>query len=423
MSRPTVSVVIPCYNCAQYVEQAIQSALGQQGVEVEVIVVNDGSPDNVDEVVRPYRDRITYIKQDNRGLSAARNVGFRASTGDFIGFLDADDILLLDKFVRQLAVFEQEPDLGVVISGYIDVEEDGHTEIQAVRKHWHRDALEHLLNHEVFPPHAPLTRREVLEKSRLFPEDIDTAESQEDWQLWLDLALDGVQFSSVPEPTCKYRRRPGSISADPLKHLDGARRVVQWLRQDPRTQPHRDRVERLAAIVEMEQVARAWQVGRTDIAAETLLAAVQQFPAFWQEPRTFVRLFERTLTHHEQARWQRLRDPAWFEQRLIDEVLSLGRDNLSQVEMSRLYAAAYLALSDLAYGDADSQRRRRAFMEALRNSVRVCVSASGRASLVRGLMGPDVIRQARRAGKTYSTPTGSASIGLILAAFVRVGDL
>ena len=389
-SLPLISVIIPAYNCARFLPAAIESALQQTYSRVEVVVVNDGSPDNTDEVVQPYLDRITYVEQENRGLSAARNAGFRASTGDFVCFLDADDILLPDKFTQQLAVFQREPDLGIVISGYIDVEEDGHTKILTVRKAWHRDALDHMLNHEVFPSHTALIRRRVLEASPLFPEDIDTAESQEDWQLWLHLALDGIQFSSVPEPTCKYRSRPGSIRTNSLKHLDGARRVVRWLRQDPRAEPYRERVERLAAIVEMERVARAWQVGRADITVEALATAVEQFPDYWQEPLTFARLFERTLTYHEQARWQHFRDPEWFEQRTIGEILSLGANRLSQAEKRRLFAAAYLALSDLAYGTYDHAKRRQAIGRALRSSLRTCVSEQGRASLGRGLLGPVV---------------------------------
>ena len=180
-----ISIIIPAYNCAEYIDKAISSALSQVGVRCEIIVVNDGSPDATDDAVQPYLDRIIYLKQENRGLSAARNAGFRASSGDFVCFLDADDLLLPDKFLRQLAVFEREPDLGIVISGYFDVAADGETVLQAVRKPWHRDALQRMLNHEVFPPHAALIRRSVLERSTLFPEDIVTAESQEDWQLWL----------------------------------------------------------------------------------------------------------------------------------------------------------------------------------------------------------------------------------------------
>ena len=399
-NTPLISTIIPTFNTAQYLRDAIDSVLHQTYPHIEIVVVNDGSMDNTDEVVQPYLDRIIYIKQENRGLSAARNVGFRASHGEFICFLDADDILLPEKFELQLAKFERELDPGVVISGYVDVEEDGYTEIQTIHKNWNRDALDHMLNHMVFPPHTALIRRSVLEESTLFPEDIDTGESQEDWQLWLELALNGVQFSSIPESTCKYRSRPGSIRANPLKHLDGARRVVNWLRQHPQAQTYRARVERLAAIVEMERVAVAMRVNRADLAVENLIPAVRQFPTFWQEPLTFVRLFERSLTLRESAQWQHTHDPAWFARRVIGEILPLGTSRLAPSETKQLYAAANLALSDLAYGARDRSIRLQAVTRAVQSSPAVCVSESGRASFGRGLLGPgwggNLARLARR---------------------------
>jgi len=297
----------------------------------------------------------------------------------------------------QLAKFEREPDLGVVISGYVDVEEDGQTEILAVKKSWERDALERMFNHEVFPPHAALIRRSVLEASPLFPENIDTNESQEDWQLWLDLALHGVQLSAIPELTCKYRNRPGSIRTNPLKHFDGARRVVNWLRGHPKAQIYAERVERLAAIVEMERVAVATRVNREDLAIENLVPAVRRFPTFWQDPATFVRLFECSLTLQESARWKQQRDLLWFEKR-ITGILQSADKRLSPNESRRLFAGFYLALSDLAYGSGDCSQRRRALGSAWRNSFVVCMSEQGRKSLVRAALGPQIGGQLRRLG-------------------------
>lgn len=386
-----VSVIIPSYKTARYLPEAIESALRQTHARVEIIVVNDGSPDNTDDVVQPYLDRIAYIKQENRGLSAARNVGFRSSHGEFVCFLDADDILLSDKFEQQLLVFEREPDLGVVISSYIDVEEDGQTEIQVARKNWKHDALDHLLNHEVFPPHVPLIRRSVLEKSTQFPENIHTLEFQEDWQLWLDLALNGVRFSCLSEPTCKYRRRQSSHGAlNPLRHLDGARRVVQWLRTHPKAMPYHERIDRLAAIVEMERVARAWQVGQTDLATETLVSVVRQSPSFWQIPGNWIRLMERSLTIREGVAWQSHRDPAWFKDRVIDRLIPLLNGSLTRIEIDSLFSAAYLALADLAYAAGNHSDCWCALGKALRYSTRTCVSTPACASTGRALLGPRI---------------------------------
>lgn len=386
-----VSVVIPTCNSAQFLAAATESVLAQTYRDIEVIVVNDGSTDNTDDVVRPYLDRIHYIKQCNKGLSAARNAGFKASSGQFVCFLDADDVLMPDKFERQIAKFNEQPDLGVVISGYLDVESDGTTIINTVRKPWNRDGLTRLLNHEVFPPHAALVRREVLERSSLFPENIDTAESQEDWQLWLDLALDGVQFGSVVEPTCLYRRNVnGSISSNLLKHNDGARRVVQWLRSEPRAQKYRTQVERLAAIVEMERVGRAWRIGEKEIALATLVQSADEHGDFWSETQTFRRLFEHTLTLHQSVAWSKSPDVGAMEQTLIDGILDAARGRLSESQRRKLLSAALLCLADTAYGLGDGRRARAYVRRALSERKGLLLASENFPTLARSVVGPAV---------------------------------
>jgi glycosyltransferase involved in cell wall biosynthesis len=114
-AAPTVSAVIPSYNYGTFVGKAIESVLSQSHPNVECIVVDDGSTDNTREVVARYGDRVHYIYQKNAGLPEARNTGVRAATGDFVGFLDADDEWE-PKFVETaLQYFEKMPaDLGVV---------------------------------------------------------------------------------------------------------------------------------------------------------------------------------------------------------------------------------------------------------------------------------------------------------------------
>ena len=99
---PTVSVIIPAYNRAKYVTKAIDSVLAQTYTDYEIIVVDDGSTDNTKDVLLPYMERINYIYQENKGVSAARNTGIRAATGRWIAFLDSDDIWLEEKLSAQM---------------------------------------------------------------------------------------------------------------------------------------------------------------------------------------------------------------------------------------------------------------------------------------------------------------------------------
>jgi len=118
---PKVSVIIPTYNRAHLVGRAIRSVLNQTYQDFEIIVVDDHSTDNTEEVVKSFNDpRIRYIRHEkNRGGSAARNTGIRAARGEYIAFLDDDDYWLPTKVEKQISLFEQAPaDVGMVYSGF-----------------------------------------------------------------------------------------------------------------------------------------------------------------------------------------------------------------------------------------------------------------------------------------------------------------
>jgi len=111
---PKVSVVIPTYNRASMVAEAIESVLSQSYKDLEVIVVDDGSTDNTEDVLRPYFSQITYIKQENRGNAAARNKGLKEAKGVLIAFNDSDDLWVHDKLEKQVGFMDEHPDIDMV---------------------------------------------------------------------------------------------------------------------------------------------------------------------------------------------------------------------------------------------------------------------------------------------------------------------
>jgi glycosyltransferase involved in cell wall biosynthesis len=113
----TISVVIPTYNYARYLPEAIDSALAQTYAPLEVVVVDDGSTDETPEVLAAYGAKIRAVRQSNQGVAAARNTGVAAARGEYIALLDSDDLWLPRKLELQIARFESEPALGIVHCG------------------------------------------------------------------------------------------------------------------------------------------------------------------------------------------------------------------------------------------------------------------------------------------------------------------
>ena len=125
MKTGTVSVVIPNYNYARFLREAVDSVLGQTYGDIEIIVVDDGSTDASKSILDEYGSRITVIFQQNQGVSAARNNGVAASGGEFLAFLDADDAWLPEKVKKQVTMLREDPSLGLVHVGVEEIDDEG----------------------------------------------------------------------------------------------------------------------------------------------------------------------------------------------------------------------------------------------------------------------------------------------------------
>jgi glycosyltransferase involved in cell wall biosynthesis len=113
---PTVSCIIPTFNCAHYVGEAIDSVLAQSYRPTEIIVVDDGSTDGTADVVAAYEKHVRYLRQTNTGPASARNYGLRVASGDFMALLDADDIWHPEKLDRQMSCFRDRPELDICVA-------------------------------------------------------------------------------------------------------------------------------------------------------------------------------------------------------------------------------------------------------------------------------------------------------------------
>ncbi|MFH1246704.1 MAG: glycosyltransferase family 2 protein [Candidatus Liptonbacteria bacterium] len=212
-NKPLVSVIIPAYNAERLVLQTVQSALGQTYPAVEIVVVNDGSKDNTEGVLKPFADagKIVCIRQENQGQAAVRKNGFLASKGKYISFLDADDLIPPEKIAIQTEYMEANPDCGVC---YSDIYHFWHHEPSVMLKkklEYHSGYIfNKLIKNNVIQVMTALIRRDALEKYGVPGAEFRRSD---DWYLWLNLAYNGVKFCFLDKVLAFQRRqREGTLS-------------------------------------------------------------------------------------------------------------------------------------------------------------------------------------------------------------------
>lgn len=222
----SVSVVIPTFNSGRYLPEAIESALAQSAAPREVIVIDDGSTDDTRERIRPYMSRINYRYQSNQGVSAARNQGLRVASGEFIAFLDSDDVWHPRKLELQLQAFSQQKDLGLLGTGAIDWPDYPFTEI--IPESGNRLST---ISWSDMAVKNRLTTSSVMARSRILRAagEFDTLlQGPEDRDLWLRIARI-ASVANLDLPLTGYREVPGSVSKQPQKCQAGMLRILSKL--------------------------------------------------------------------------------------------------------------------------------------------------------------------------------------------------
>lgn len=204
--KALVSIIIPTYNCRQWISEAIDSALAQTYPDCEIIVVDDGSTDGTRELLREkYGDQIRYVYQENQGRSAARNHGLRLAQGKYIQFLDADDILMPEKVAYHTRFLEECPRYAAVY-GRVQVFFDKNPTCKWDRCDESVYNSGNLLVQEIHHPMLTimtLVRREWLECVNGFDESLVR---REDWDLWLRIAYAGGLYAYLPGPVVALLR-------------------------------------------------------------------------------------------------------------------------------------------------------------------------------------------------------------------------
>ncbi len=228
-STPTVSIVTPAFNRADYLPYTIDSVLAQSYPDFEHIIIDDGSTDGTDELVRAYSDpRIRYFQQANQGQSVARNLGIEVSRGQYICFLDSDDLWLENKLQEQLALFADNPNTGVVYGDKISIDGAGRELHRRNMRRYSGWVTAKLLADNFVSMNTTMTRAELLRQAGGFdPSD----RYAEDYGLWLRVSL-LAPFQYSPSLWVYYRVMAGQLSSDKITRLAANERLLEQFLAD-----------------------------------------------------------------------------------------------------------------------------------------------------------------------------------------------
>lgn len=219
-STPKVSVVIPAYNVAKFITEALDSVFSQTYKNYEVIVINDGSPDTkeLEEILKPYNNKIIYLKQENQGAGAARNAGIYKSSGDLIAFLDADDLWLPEFLESQTAFLENNKLDMVWADAYLFGEPSfaGRTFMQ-VNPSIGESTLESLLDLKcnVITSGTVVKKDAVIAVNGFDKKNI----SSEDFDLWTRMASNGTKLGYQRKVLLMHRCRYNGLSGNLIQKI------------------------------------------------------------------------------------------------------------------------------------------------------------------------------------------------------------
>ncbi|NDJ76702.1 MAG: glycosyltransferase [Chloroflexi bacterium] len=276
---PLVSIIIPAYNNRRTICDAVDSALAQTHPRCEIVVVDDGSTDGTRELLQErYGDRIQIIHQANAGPAAARNAGLWRAQGDYVNYLDGDDLLASTKIARCLEVIDQQQDSVIVYTGFQFVAADGVTPLPAETPPAPSgDIFCDLLLGSPITIHAPLVPRQALIDVGGMNEDL---QQSEDRDLWVRLAQEH-DFLYVDEPLTMYRLHDDALHVDVQQRLEGRLMALQLARYYPKRQACYDDAtyDHLVAGTHHQLAVVYWQHGARVLARGQLRSAQALAPS------------------------------------------------------------------------------------------------------------------------------------------------
>lgn len=216
---PKVSVIIPAYNAMAYLPETLDSVLRQTFTDLEVLIINDGSSDHILEWAANIVDpRVKLISQENQRLAAARNTGITHAKGEYIAFLDADDLWEPTKLEKQVRCLDDNPTVGLVHTWTLLIDREGNKTGKVVTTQVEGDAWQQIVQKNTIVVSSVIVRASCLQTVGGFDRDLHYCE---DYDMWIRFASH-YPFAVVREPLTNYRLHPGTLSThceEVLKHF------------------------------------------------------------------------------------------------------------------------------------------------------------------------------------------------------------
>jgi glycosyltransferase involved in cell wall biosynthesis len=395
---PLATVVIPTCTHARHVGEAIESVLRQQYRPVEIIVVDSGSSDDTARIVGEFGAAVCYVRQENRGLSAARNAGIRLAAGEYVGLLDADD-LYEPQFLRILVgELERNPEAMAIHCGYRFVD-DRNQPLPQVEA---RDVAPHqlfgaLADGNFLVPESMLVRRRCYDEVGAF--DV-TLKAIEDLDMWLRIARRYKVLGSTRILT-RHRVLPPSTSADPELTLRNRLRVLEKhfgpesAEPDDLTEIRRRAYGRAYLSATVEHL----QVGRDGRAAQLFRRMCDVCPSLLFELETFYE-----LACGGQARGYRgdfdsldlVHSARWLDDQLRRTPIVFREFDDRRRSERRIRATASFALGLLHYGRRERSQARRALVRAAAADPALLMNRRFVSSLARAMVYGRLMGEPRR---------------------------
>jgi glycosyltransferase involved in cell wall biosynthesis len=290
-----VSVIIPAYNGQEYIREAIESVLAQTYRPIEVLVIDDGSPVNMEAEVSGFGPEVRYMRQENGGTASARNLGWQAAHGEYIALLDQDDLWLPQKLERQVPLFAEDPAIGLV-AAWMEVFDSQTGEAKGTFCPPPELTVHDMLGFTLPPVQTMMFRRTALEKVRGFDASL---RGTDDWDVNIRVAAE-FRVVSVQEILGRARMHGAQQGGNGEQMYRNSLRVLE-----KNSHVHENCAECRAALRKSRKLVReyhylyikgraraAWAEGRYPAAVGKAARA------FWQHPPAFTLAVGRALRGH-----------------------------------------------------------------------------------------------------------------------------